>query len=518
MGLEANLQRRIDRAFKTLENLGVPKSDCIVVGSSVVAMISDRIPGDVDIAVRPTTYQTLLKNFNVKSKLIVSSGTIDLDDDFQILQNRYADVRVDDALLFDEPNYQKYLGGYYFAAPELEMAKKIKRNYDKDFLDVSRFLQWAENCSDWNWEILALSKPHTRKELLRKGLKRLISNPRQLYRRLKNRLVEKLGEGFFDYTSTFNLPVNSIDLGILIQLQIKDRCFSRYDVLVRKQVADMYYENTENGLKIDRQDKSLRQYEKMQSQRVARGTTDRFLRLLNSVGETGYDSARFPIYLNRKGNIYDGSHRVAIALSLGVYNVPVRFNRFLSVEPQYGKSWFESRFDASVIENLSYAEQDVLVRSGAAFQLMIWPPANHLFSEIVSFISDKTRLVSCDKDIEIKSFRDFSYDIYRRDGIAKWKIARKIQFMDNYDSKISLISVIIDNPRYRKNRSNGVFLSDTIAEIKASIRSQFKGAFPEYFGDFICHSGDNPQMNREILSVIDDYRIPRDIEGGANEA
>ena len=87
MGLEANLQRRIDRAFKTLENLGVPKSDCIVVGSSVVAMISDRIPGDVDIAVRPTTYQTLLKNFNVKSKLIVSSGTIDLDDDFQILQN-----------------------------------------------------------------------------------------------------------------------------------------------------------------------------------------------------------------------------------------------------------------------------------------------------------------------------------------------------------------------------------------------------------------------------------------------
>jgi hypothetical protein len=53
-------------------------------------------------------------------------------------------------------------------------------------------------------------------------------------------------------------------------------------------------------------------------------------------------------------------------------------------------------------------------------------------------------------------------------------------------------------------------LSDTAAKIKADVRNKFKNRFDDYFGDIVCHCGDNPQMNREMLELFESYGVEID--------
>ena len=83
---------------------------------------------------------------------------------------------------------------------------------------------------------------------------------------------------------------------------------------------------------------------------------------------------------------------------------------------------------------------------------------------------------------------------------------RKIQFMLTQKPVITIISFMINKPLYRKNSTNGLFISDTLIKIKTKIRNEIGLKLHNYFSDIVCHTGDNPQMNREILDVVKKYR------------
>ena len=287
----------------------VSKDDCIIVGSTIVSLISGRA-WSIDIAIRPDKYKKLLKFSTLQEKLIKDSGTIDLDPDFQILLNRYSDIRVLDEKLFEDINLTMQIDGIKFAIFEIEMAKKISRNYDKDLTDVDLFLNWAKTSDKWNWSYLELAKPFSRQELIRRGINRLLKNPIVALRKVQDALVHKLASGVNRQLKVDKIPMQLMDVGVLIQLQSKNGILVRYDIIVRKLLADAVLSTRE--LKGSNPDPSseLKLYETMQIERIGRISTTRFMRLLDNMKNHGYDLGRYPIYLNRHGNIYDGSHRL----------------------------------------------------------------------------------------------------------------------------------------------------------------------------------------------------------------
>jgi hypothetical protein len=505
--IDPSLKKRIDRAFMHLEQYGVHKGECIVVGSTIAAIISERIPGDIDLAVSPDVYKKLISIPALKEKVIPESGTLDLDQDFQVLLNRYADIRISDRRLFQDSNLQMNVSGYQFAIFEVEMAKKISRNYDKDLTDIDHFIAFAKKVDTWHWHYLDLAKPFSHKELIRRGLKRFFQNPIVAIRKVQDVLVHKLSDGLNGQLKISALTMPMIDVGVLIQLQSKNGVLNRYDVIVRKLLADAVLRDGISEVSKLEESPELQLYDTMQKNRTGRVSKTRYLRLLQDLSNHGHDLGRYPIYLNKHGHIYDGSHRVACAISMNNYNIPVKRNRFLSVEPQYARDWFINKISKNQLDILDNEEKNIQLHTGAAFKLMLWPPATSFSDEVSKIINDQHKIIHVNSNIDIRNFDKFVDDIYCRDGIAQWKIERKKRYFQNHETKVTVFSIIVEHPQYFRNSSTGSYLSNEMIVLKKVIRDKFKNQVPDYFGDVICHSSDNPQMSREMHHIIEDYKI-----------
>jgi hypothetical protein len=510
--MSKDFQSRLKKSVQEIEDLGISKDDYIVVGSSVMSTLLLREPGDIDIAVRPSVYFHLIKDVSIKNRIIRESGTINISEDCQILLNRYSDIRIFDENLFSENKYTFKLNDINFSRPELEVAKKIIRNYDKDIKDVELLMDYAMDNPMWDWNMMSLARPMTIKEMLIKGLKKVFISPFSTYRKFKIILLRRLNRGLRGTRLSVNtMPVKSLDVGILIQWQMVNGKLARYDFLMRSRVVEAYLKNCNKNDEF--QDDSLENYKMMQSYRGStRGTTKRFLNLMNSVIKSGVDPARFPIVLNRHGDIFDGSHRVACVLALGQNYIPVQINKFISIRPEYGREWFLEKFNQSVVDDLDALACKILIKTGAAFQLMIWPSANKYSSEISEYLglNKSVNIISEKHNINFENFENFenfTKDFYSLDGIANWKVARKIVYMRSFEPQVSVITFTVDDPMYRLNTSTGAPLSDAAAQIKADVRNQFKSKFNDYFGDIVCHCGDNPQMNREMIYLFKEYNI-----------
>jgi len=501
---------RLDDAIKLLDELKIKKDDFIVVGSSVLSQLSLRSPGDIDIAIRPSVYKKIILNPQIKNK-ILKSGTINLTNDCQILLNRYAEIRISDQALFDNKSNLTFLANnIFFAKPELETAKKIVRNYDKDIVDVDLLINYAVQHDNWDWELLNYSKPLSRKELLYKFCKKGIRHPIKSFFIFKELVQARLNRGLSLYLSDEAIQIKLLDIGILVQNHMKDGYIDRYDFLLRKRVFDSYRDNQNN-----KEDflscHDVREYSLMQKYRgYERGTINKFSNLMDSILHYGYDLSRFPILLTRSGSLYDGSHRLACALSLGLTHVAVRLNKFIFYRPEYSREWFEERFESSLLNDLDRTANEILIRTGAAFQLLIWPSAYQFNSEITDYLNsfDGVRIISQNNNFYFNSeseFEKFTRSFYHLDGISDWKIARKIKYMKNFTPQIKILVFSVDDPRYRLNTSTFAPLSDKVAKIKGGIRNKFSKKFQNYFPDIICHCGDNPQMNREILSLVESF-------------
>lgn len=508
--IDEELKNRLAIAASFMSRLGLSKGDYIFVGSTVLGALGLRSPGDIDIALHSAAYKRVLLDKDVKKGVIKLSGTINLSSDCQVLRDRYNDIRLTDDEIFADSELSFDALGYRFARPELEMAKKVSRNYDKDMIDVDLLIDFAvaNNSYKWNWDYLAYARPRSRKELIKKGLSKCFRHPLHVYRRAKLLLVARFSRGLRVRRSLRDLPTQSLDIGVLVQKQMKMGFFERYDVLMRKRVVDKLSNQSKILESLDADLPVLKDYDKMQKARVSRNTRFRFLRLIDGISRDGYDPARFPVELNKSGEIFDGSHRTACALSFNVKFMPVKINKFLSVKPQYGRNWFENKFEDHVLNELDAMEKDVLLGTGAAFSLILWPPALAMLDEVVEFLQTRVRLLEIDSNVELTDLDKFVRELYRRDGIADWKVARKIEFFQSYKASLAVVSFSVGTEDYKYNGSTGTYLSASVAALKGSIRSMLCHRVPDYFSDVVCHSGDNPQMNREIRELIEVYRVP----------
>jgi hypothetical protein len=248
---------------------------------------------------------------------------------------------------------------------------------------------------------------------------------------------------------------------------------------------------------------ALSDYRFMQQQRVGRDTDVRFLELLRSVGEAGFHVDRYPIRLAASGALLDGSHRLAIAIADGVEQLPVVFSRQRTGARPYDRAWFRNNgFDLTTLEVLDRERDQILESTGAAFQMILWPPVQSFAEDIVSMMEIRFNILRVTRQVEIKDFPAFVRRVYLSDDIEPWKIEKKLFHMSDVGSTITTVAFQIDRPNYRRKNRTGSYLSAGAAELKREIRDLYRGEIGNYFHDIIVHVGDNPAMNRDVVRAI----------------
>lgn len=503
------IEERLRYCHAKLLDLGITVEDYVFIGSVVLGVLNLRDPGDIDVAVTPEVYERIIQSETIKKNIIEKTGTINIHEDCQILKNRYGNVRLNDAKLLTEPSLSFRWQGFRVVRPELELAKKISRGFDKDKRDVSLLLDYAvrSDVNSWDWSYLKYAKPLTHLETTIAGLGVLRSSPKRFIALFKELIIKRVGRPRFWKKRFKDLTVTTIDVGLLVQSHMRGSEFTRYDVLVRKRAVEEV-KRFDNALDAyGSSSKMLEDYDSMQRFRTGRTSRLGFLRLINSIICNGYDKERFPLVLNKHGTLFDGSHRFSCALAFNEWHVPVYLNSYLRVEPDYGRSWFSEKFSEKTLKELDAEAQNVIIESGASFNILIWPPAEVYYEEILEHISREYTVLHTEKDIKLNDFSAFASELYALDGIADWKIARKIQFFKKFESRISMINIVIPEPKYRLKATTGSYLSSSMALLKNNIRKRIGDKMSHYFSDIVCHSGDNPQMNRELLKAVEKYRI-----------
>ncbi len=125
------------------------------------------------------------------------------------------------------------------------------------------------------------------------------------------------------------------------------------DVIIRYLAIENYYNKNDDGFNL---------YSKMQKIRVNsnkripkyrddQGT--RFKKLIHSYEEKGYN-LKYPVQLNKDFKLFDGAHRLALALYYDEETIPVYVDFTVDYTPDYSIDWFEKhemKYYSSIIKD-----------------------------------------------------------------------------------------------------------------------------------------------------------------------
>ena len=125
----------------------------------------------------------------------------------------------------------------------------------------------------------------------------------------------------------------------IFEAQIKDGYFRRMDIVVHYLAIENYYGKNDFGLELclNVHKKRTRCSHERSERRVCG-----FKKLISNMTKENFNTRRYPLQINlRSMDIVQGSHRMAIALYLGIDNVYVVGVHRRKREFNFGTRWFE---------------------------------------------------------------------------------------------------------------------------------------------------------------------------------
>lgn len=294
---------------------------------------------------------------------------------------------------------------------------------------------------------------------------------------------------------------NLYDLKEIIYQQNRIDGYNRLDIFVRLLAIENEYGINSYGWDL---------YRKMQSKRCSDGglsVEERvkiFKDLIRSWDEKGYDKSS-KIRLDVDLMLEDGSHRLALA----IYHNIDRINCYVSgyeSDIYYGSRWFlDNDFSSAELEQIRN-KCDIVLENLKKVEIscILWPPASNYFDEITDLLKSKYEVHDVQDFLYSKeTFVRFVRAVYNIDDIAKWKIDKKIEYM-NYaaEKKVRFLKIAFSEPRFRyKEATKNTILTQGEA-LKREIRDSYKGKIEKYFYDIICHTGDNEQQSIYIEKLF----------------
>lgn len=331
-------------------------------------------------------------------------------------------------------------------------------------------------------------------------IKRFIN---RFFKKSKRMLNFKKRHEIFRGRSKVMLTVSTVDL---VHCQFKDLgngAFNIADVIVRLISArDFTYGKSA----------SFDLYRKMQMSRIGEDWSKRFELLISKIVRDGF-SDEYPIKVDRKLTIIDGSHRLALAILLE--------KKFLKVEMineshqrDYDLGYFWSNgFDKSDIEKISWGIEEVLKGCEKYHYCIIWPPAADYFDDIISdFTHDGFHAIEVMSQDELSlpklEAERFIRAIYSTDDISLERLNTKIKYLnasmssDTTHFVFKILKLKFDDCRFKVKGLTGQPQNIRAIEIKGTIRNRYKNKILNYEHDVICHVSDNHLQNIYLSDII----------------
>ncbi len=263
--------------------------------------------------------------------------------------------------------------------------------------------------------------------------------------------------------------------------------FDAYDTVVRLLAVENYYQKNDCGFAL---------YQKMQK---ARGSYEshnesRFWELIKSVEANGYAKDSL-IETDRNMILYDGSHRLALALYHEIDSVDVRMVRDAFGDRSYGLDWFwKNSFTREEIEIIINRCKEVIEECTPDFYAIFWPAMNDYMDEVykdLEQLSEQMRFLW--KPLKSLSFDPlglslFIDGVYSSDDTAQESIDKmKKHMIGGATCEVHLIQIRFDCPDYRINAPTGLPLSTNGEKLKEIICSRYMSRIDDYYFDNICH-------------------------------
>ncbi|SCY09694.1 hypothetical protein SAMN02910292_00865 [Lachnospiraceae bacterium XBB2008] len=287
-----------------------------------------------------------------------------------------------------------------------------------------------------------------------------------------------------------------IDTREIMCAQYRDGEFNRYDILLKLYAIDSYLGHNTFGAEW---------YRRAQNNRVEAGYGDaaekRFQKLIKSFSENGYDYTS-EIIVDRELNLFDGAHRLSLALYYGIPRVHVRIMDEVK-DVKYGREWFEEFFTEQ--ECLLLDEKLSLISKNwfRPIKGFLWSPVSEYYDDIIKEISNQY-------DVENIDIRNLSYDvfsrtikgIYSKDSVAEWKIEAKLKRLkESAPYSICSFDILMGNPDFRV-KDSGSTLSKKGEKLKQKIRDEYISKVDDYFPDIIIHTSDNYEQSEFVEKFL----------------
>ncbi len=516
---------RIQNAISQFRSLTGSDDTLVLIGGGVLEAYGLRPGNDIDFAVHPDAYKRLLESSGQygaevspdRIEFTLSSGDQYDPEKVDIKLNTYGNLGFDDQRLLEDPELTFSNGPVRVAKLELEFGRNLHTKSSgnpRTIRDRMMMEEYARSDSSWRWDLVPVgavrptdraSKPAAGHSLIQRlqkvlrGFRRLLKvtrHPVAGFRSVKRIITKRTPKK--RVLSVKDLGVYQMNVGTIIQLQFNGSEFNRYDTLLRYLT---FFWHTQG------QGDAFSQYERMQRTRVNRETSIFFERLISSVQRSGFAVDRHPILLNHNGTLVDGSHRLACALAVGADTIPVRIEQHKAPR-DYNRSWFlENGFDGNAIQEMDESLINILIDSGAAFELILWPPAQLFVDAIEDDLRAKYEVISKCVNAKVDNLAGFVRQAYANDDIAAWKIEKKLYHMADYEPVVSVFSFVVTEPEYRSKAVSGSYLSTAMESLKSELRNRYKHKITNYIYDILLDIGDNPMHNRQMVSAMRDYGL-----------
>ncbi len=508
---------RCAQILDVLERNKIDVEEAIFVGGIALEAFGVRPARDIDLVVSQAARDRLTLGLGTSG--VGPFSAINLPEDLQVLQDPYRAVGVSDAELFSGELFVTFelLGQKTIrvARPELEFAKKNFRRRPKDLEDLYLLEQLSRSSELlWDWKIVptrAVAQPvdSKRRNRIVRVVLSAVRNPYKVAQSIYHTGLRqaKKAVGKWPRLNSKNLGVLSqqtIDIGVLFQLQRPGGKFSRYDVLLRAIIARMSLDGDahETGFR-ENLAEYWGHYQKMQKLRYpARASTSRYRSLLEKIARSGFKDDRHPLVLSQSGVLLDGAHRLACAVAVGVDRVPFVTQRS-NAPKNYGRSWFSANsFPKEMLEELDTTQTTIFSSTGAYFRGIIWPPAQDFASDILKDIKAEYAIISSDLGVDCPDLGALTHRIYSSDDIEHWKVEKKLAHFVDYTHRCTFFEIDIPDPRYIQKVRSGSYMAQEVIELKKRIRQKYSPLVQGYVEDVIVHIADNPSMSRDISRAL----------------
>lgn len=240
-------------------------------------------------------------------------------------------------------------------------------------------------------------------------------------------------------------------------------------------------------------------YERMQIARIGQQTTENFKKLLDSVSWRGFNPS-FPIKVNQNGHLIDGSHRLSIAIVLGLRHVPVEIVN--GPANSYGFDFLGSHLPEPDVMMIRQAESELMSLAGMFSVAIVFPPAMAHFESIVGKVHEFGTVFAVSKVTIDSKIQDFVLSMYESDEVEKFEITSKTAFLDKFAPQFGVINVYLNK---RDLRIKGLSRSSIMLEaerLKAEILQSVGPNVDGHFHNVTVHVGQNHFQNRHLCDLI----------------